>query len=482
MGQMVCRDASVPSHAVAGVEAGQSMRWSCWHSQGVSANGPNLGSMLALGQLECQRERRVGPGWEDARVDVALVRALASPDGQALLRSLPPYAERDVLPLQARLRREGHSAELVAAALSQSRLRARAVDKFGEFAQDLLFTQDGLEQATRLEVATTHAHRFTTLSLATVHDLGCGIGADAVTMSVLGITVAAIDADPVTAAVADANLRPWPDSRARVGLAEDFTPPVHAMRDRTGVWLDPARRQRGVADVHGRARRSYRLDDISPSWQTVLEIAARVPATGVKLSPAFAHDHIPVGAEAQWTSWDGTVVECAIWWGPLVRRAGRSARVMGPGHPPIEIDEAMAERDPPVAESFAHVGAWLHEPDRAVTTAGLIGAVTGPLAGWEVEAGLGYVLTDSDAALPFARRYAVHEAMPFTVKSLRGWLRERGITGLTIKKRGVRLDDDDLRRQLRIGTKAGDGAQATIVLTRIAGQQVVLVVSPAPAP
>lgn len=52
--------------------------------------------------------------------------------------------------------------------------------------------------------------------------------------------------------------------------------------------------------------------------------------------------------------------------------------------------------------------------------------------------------------------------MPFDAKSP-GPLRERGVTGLTIKKRGIRLDDDELRRQLRIGRSAGDGAQATVI-------------------
>ena len=69
--------------------------------------------------------------------------------------------------------------------------------------------------------------------------------------------------------------------------------------------------------------------------------------------------------------------------------------------------------------------------------------------------------------------------LQFAAGEKRAWLRERGVTGLTIKKRGVRLDDDELRRQLRIGRKAGDGAQATVILTRVAGQQVVLVVDAA---
>ena len=72
----------------------------------------------------------------------------------------------------------------------------------------MLYTADGLEQASRLEVAATHAGRFYNASLATVHDLGCGIGSDAVAMSALGVTVQGVDVDPVTAAIADINLRP----------------------------------------------------------------------------------------------------------------------------------------------------------------------------------------------------------------------------------------------------------------------------------
>ena len=58
-------------------------------------------------------------------------------------------------------------------------------------------------------------------------------------------------------------------------------------------------------------------------------------------------------------------------------------------------------------------------------------------------------------------------------------LRERGITGLTIKKRGIRIDDERLRRDLRIGRGAGDGASTTVLLTRVAGEQCVLVIDPA---
>ena len=64
--------------------------------------------------------------------------------------------------------------------------------------------------------------------------------------------------------------------------------------------------------------------------------------------------------------------------------------------------------------------------------------------------------------------------LPLSIKPLRAWLRAQGITGVTIKKRGVRLDDEELRRQLRIGRGAGTGASTIVLLTRHAGRQVAL--------
>lgn len=413
-----------------------------------------------------------------AGVDPSTVRWLASPEGHALLRELPEYREADAMNLATSLRAKGVSPEQAAALLTQQRLRSKAEEKFGDLAQGMLFTADGLEQASRLEVAATHAGRYAAASLATVHDLGCGIGADAVAMSALGVTVQAVDADETTAAIADTNLRPWPDSRARHGRAEDVDLPADPLRARAGVWLDPARRTPGVADARGRTRRVFRLDEIRPSWDFVLAVAAQAPATGAKLSPSLPHDIPPLGTEAQWTSWQGTALECTVWWGPLVRHGGRSARVLRRGQPPVEVDQRACDEDPPAVPALSALGPWLYEADRAVVQAGLVGAVTAATGGAEVEPGLGYITSGERVDLGYARRYAVLEAMPYSVKTLRGWLRERGITGLTIKKRGIRLDDDQLRRQLKIGRDAGAGGQAVVVLTRVAGEQSVLVVRP----
>ena len=102
------------------------------------------------------------PGAPDdtmAAMDASVVHELFTDDGRALLASLPPYEEKNVVMLTTRLRAAGHSPELVAAALTQSRLRARAVDKFGDAAASMFFTPDALEQATRCLLYTSPSPR-----------------------------------------------------------------------------------------------------------------------------------------------------------------------------------------------------------------------------------------------------------------------------------------------------------------------------------
>lgn len=413
-------------------------------------------------------------------MDVAMVDRLSHGEGWALLQSLPPYDEAGSLGLQLALREAGFAPELVAAAMTQSRLRARAVDKFGEFAAGMLFTPDGLEQATRLAIAGRHAHRYAAAGVRAVHDLGCGLGADAMAFAALDLEVRAVDADPATARIAATNLRHWPSAVVSCSRAEDVRLPLGEGARDIGVWFDPARRITGVADIRGRTKRVFSLDAVSPSWSHVLEVARRVPATGAKLSPSFPHGSIPPMAEAQWSSWHGEVVECAIWWGPLATSAGRSAAVCGETTTDV-IREADAD-DASGAEplrSLTALGEWLYEPDRAVIRAGLTGALVAAVDGTELGTGVGYVTSPAAYDIRWARRYRIVEAMPLSTKALSRWLRDQGHDRVTIKKRGVTLDADLLRRQLKMTGRGRGGSEATLVVTRVAGAQVALVVTAA---
>jgi len=110
-----------------------------------------------------------------------------------------------------------------------------------------------------------------------------------------------------------------------------------------------------------------------------------------------------------------------------------------------------------------------------VIRAGLTGALTSVVDGFELDSGVGYVTSEKCVDVGYARRFGVDESMPLNVKALRAWLRDRDVGRVTIKKRGVALDADELRRQLRLS----GSVEMTLVLTRVKNQQVCLVVRPA---
>lgn len=403
----------------------------------------------------------------------ALLARLLSGEGAALLASLPPYDDAAAFTLGDRLRAEGFDADLVAAALTQSRLRARAEQKFGEAAGHLLFTVDGLEQATRRQIAQLHARRLADSGARHVFDLGCGVGADARAFAIAGLRVTAVDADEVTAGVADFNLRPFEHARASCDLAENVVVPGSQRARDAAVWMDPARRTPGVSDIHGRTRRTFRLDQLAPSWELVRDVCARTATAGVKLSPSFAHAQIPPGTQAQWTSYDGEVLECVLWWNDAAWDRGRSAVVVSDqfAYEVLERDAAGAN---PEHARLDRLHGFLYEADRAVIRAGLSGALVRRVDGAELDTGIGIVSSPRDVIVPWAKKYAVSEAIPFNLKALRSWVRDHRIGRLTIKKKGASVDPDQLRRQLRL---RGDN-EATILVTRVGGAQAVLMLVP----
>ena len=385
---------------------------------------------------------------------------LLSPAGWALLSALPPYDESRAMALSERMRDEGLDPALVAAALTQSRLRAKAVAKFGDFAGGMLFTGAGLEQATRLSVAAHHARRYRDAGSTRVADLTSGIGADAMALAGIGLRVLATDVDEATAAIATVNLRHFPDAEVRHGdgLALDLEG-----EGIDGIYADPARRTSSGSRV-------FDPSAYEPALDRVLALRDRVPALGVKLGPGIPHAALPMDAHAQWVSVDGDVVEVGLWFGPLAPEGpGRSALVLrdGQAHTILASNPDGIYRPPSGA-----VGAYLYEPDGAVIRAGLVGELADQVRGRLVDPTIAYVTADVLTPVPTATAYRVLDILPFGLKRLRTYLRERDVGRLTIKKRGTAVVPEQLRKQLDL---RGD-AFATIILTRVAGSQQVLVV------
>lgn len=403
--------------------------------------------------------------------DVAL---LTSSAGRKLLDSLPSYEERAALGLADRLRRQGHDPQLVAAALTQARLRARAAARWdGSMASWLLLTPEGGEQATRPSVAAERARRFAALAgdsdstgdgagAGPVADLGCGIGLDALALDRAGLAVEAFESDLLTAQVAAANVAaaPW---GARITVHEvDVTRVARDAWTRyRAAFADPARRRGG--------RRLFRPDEWSPPLSWVLDLP--IASLAVKVAPGLDHALVPPGAELAVLSDGGQVVEATIYRGALRQPDVTRSAILLPGR------HVLTDRDvPEVAPPVRPVGRYLYEPDGAVVRAGLVGAVVAELDGWLLDPQIAYVSSDEPRRSRFAAAYQVRAVMPFSLKRLRDHLRTEQVGRVVLKKRGSAVDLDDLQRRLRLDRSQPE--VRTVLLTRI-GQEPIAVVADA---
>lgn len=390
---------------------------------------------------------------------------LLSPEGQQLLGSIGDFdSKTDVVRLVSNLRNQGHDAGLVAAVLSQLKLRRRAAAKFGPFADRMLFTEPGLEQASRLSVAALHAGRFRAAGLAHIADLGCGIGAESLAMSSLDLKVTAFEIDEVTAAIATYNLAIFENARVenadvtRVDLAEF-----------DALFLDPARRELS-GPARAQALRKFDPASYSPNFDFVLACAALKP-TGVKLGPGHPHEAIPDDCEAQWVSVDGDLVELTLWFGSLARPGIKRSALLINDDGRHEISSNTTQRlDAPLGE----VAEYIYEPDNAVIRSHLIGQLAEQISAHLISPEIAYLSSDRQISSPWLKGYRVIDNLAFDRKKLKAYLREREIGTLEIKKRGADITPEQLRKEL---APKGKGA-ATLIVTRVNDAHRVLVCQP----
>jgi SAM-dependent methyltransferase len=397
---------------------------------------------------------------------LAQLRWLRGPEGAVAVRLAGRLQDDgvDLLPGLAKLRTEVGPAH-AGPAWELARLRARARPVFGADADVLLLTADTLEQAGRPELAARRAARLLAGGGASVADLGCAAGTDTVALARAGVSVVAVDRDPVARALTTANAAALGLADRVQVLAADVVDLVAAARDGevagcTAAVLDPARRAGG--------RRQLDPDRWSPPWSTVTTLLDRVPSVVVKVAPGLDHDRVPDGIEAEWVSVGGSIVE-AVLWGRGPSRTWRRATLVRGG----AVLELTADADPGPAP-VGPVRGWLHEPDPALIRSGLMSLVAADLGATLVDPTIAYLTSDAPADSPWVSSYRVAEVLPFNLKKLKALLRARGVGRVVVKKRGSPIEPETLARQLR---GPGTGS-AVVVVTRVAGAPTTLVCEP----
>lgn len=397
--------------------------------------------------------------------------ALLSAEGWQLLSTIDPsmVSSKDAAwTLNEKLRKEGHDPQVVRAVIAQSELRYKARVKFGPFADSLIFTPAGLEQATRLTIAGLHAQRFTKAGATHVADLGCGIGTDSIALASAGLKVTAVEKDETTAAATTLNLMPFENATVVHGGAEETD-----LSGIDGVWLDPARR----TDVSGSTRRLFDPEAFSPPLSFVEKLVDSGLDVGVKLGPGLPHEAIPANAESVWISDHGSVIEACLWFGKLKRENVVRAALVIDKDGAHELTSPVAAKDDPVAE-VGELAAHIYEPDGAVIRSHLISSLLETTGGHLLDEHIAYFTHEEQISTPFARGYKVLAVHDYNVKKLRSWVKANGIGTLDIKKRGVDATPEELRKILLAGVPKSAKNRATLMLARIGEKRVAFEVSP----
>jgi THUMP domain-containing protein len=350
-----------------------------------------------------------------------------------------------LVPLAARLRRE-LSSERTHLVLAQVELREKAREKFSR-AGEMFFTPLGLAQATDEPLARYKAAWIP--SGQRVVDLCCGIGGDLVALGD-GRWCLGIDRDPIAAHLAAVNAGTYGQANVMVRCGEACV----AALDGCVAWhIDPDRRPAG--------KRTVRVELFDPPWETIETFLAKCENGAVKLAPATA---LPDGAarrcQREWIESRGECRQQVAWFGGLGRQAGTCAAtaIDGQGGPATIIGKPTEPA--PVAVAVAQ---YVYEPSAAVRAAHLTGALCRKMGVELVGSSSPYLTSQQLIHHPLAAGFEVLASLPFDLRRLKEAVRQLGLGPLEVKKRGVNVDPDQVRRQLM----EKEGAAGVVLIAKV---------------
>jgi hypothetical protein len=355
----------------------------------------------------------------------------------------------------SRLRRD-LSAERAHLVLEQVELCQRAREKFSR-AERMFFTRKGLEQATDEAIAVYKSVRFPARDNK-IYDICCGIGGDLIGLAP-GRTARGIDSDEVCEVLAEKNLEIYDVRNAFVLTcsADNWIRALDAAElSHLLIWhIDPDRRPVG--------KRTTNLEAFEPPLPVIKQLLVGSPHGAVKLAPA---SDVPAdwdaSAEREWIESRGECRQQVVWHGDLALHPGRRSATVVDSRAGVRTVVGIPRDSLPLAPAL---GRYLFEPRAAVLAARLAGQLAAEHGLAAVSPGIAYLTGDAlvtDGALD---GFEVLDLLPLDRKQLRTYCRERGISRLEIKKRGVDIDPDKLRREI---AAEGDG-EATILLAPLGG-------------
>jgi hypothetical protein len=237
--------------------------------------------------------------------------------------------------------------------------------------------------------------------------------------------------------------------------------------DAAGAWhLDPDRRAAG--------RRSTDVSQLSPGVETIERWLRAAPSGAVKLAPATtAPEAWNEQAELEWITSSRECRQQVAWFGDLATaRNQRRATVVARGHIGTDAAPASIVGAPGrPCTSATSPGAFVYDPDPSVLAADLLGELAEQRGLQTLGAGGAYLTGDRRSDDPLLAGFAVQDCLPLRAAAIADYLAARQIGRVEIKKRGVAMAPEALRKKLRL---RGDG-QAVVILTRIGSKEVAII-------
>ena len=353
-------------------------------------------------------------------------------------------------------------ADQISAALDQATLSQLAHNRYGIDATHLLLPRDGLEQGTRPEVAQLRASQLKEIGAHTVIDMSAGLGFDARAFIDQGLNVIAIERDPVTAAYLRVN------APAATVIEGDSVTLIDALLPQLTssdvVFVDPARRS-GRRTLDGsRAHPERDPERWSPSWSFVTSLAQGGVRVCAKVAPGFSPTLLPMQWSGIWTSMHRDGVETMVFsWSDGARYTARMVdeqvtTFSGRGVSPAQVSPVLT---------------YLYEPDVCLVNAQLLNDFCHSLSGLlRIDSESTWLTSHAPITHPMLRRYQVTQTLPNELKALRKSLINLNIGDITIKSRGMNINTDALRRELKLPA----GSPGTIVITTEGGARTTVLV------
>jgi len=353
--------------------------------------------------------------------------------------------ETDLFRLRSALRKRFSDDECVAIT-QQIVLRQKGKNKF-LFPDKMLFDREGYEQATHAAVAEYHAQFFSDSD--TVLDICTGLGSDAVALSKKVERVITLDIQAERLALAAYNVSQLGNTERCTFVASSFEL-FESPRTVTALYADPSRRSSG--------KRRIEPEDYSPTVSEVLALAERLNISDgkclIKLAPACDYDELLECGRIEVISLDGEVKEVLFFLD--AERAGEVTAVV------LHNDDFMPQRVCQIDASDEYYKkvsrplTYVIEPDNAIIRAGVVNELAQQFKGFFLQAQTAYLTSDTKGDEKGYRAYAVLDHFDFNAKKVKKYLKDKNITALSIKKRGVNETADELQK--RIGIKKGSNS------------------------